>query len=268
MIAKVITYGARLQSMMVPDTHGKAADVVLGYPDIGGYLLDPAYLGATIGRWANRIAGATFPLSGKEFALASNDGPNLLHGGTRGFDSRLWTVEDHHAGESPTAVLSLVSPDGEEGFPGELRVTAIFTLDSEGRLTVDYEAVCDRATMVNLTHHSYWNLVGEASGRDAREQELTILADAFLPIRKGGIPTGEFRGVASTPVRFSRASPASGEWLRGRSAVAGCGWLRSLLECCWRGDGGTAPSGHPARSGFGAGRRSVVRPARPPVLWR
>lgn len=201
-VAKVITYGARLQSMFVPDAFGNVADVVLGYPALGGYLSDSAYLGATVGRWANRIAGAKFSLGEEEFSLAGNDGLNSLHGGEQGFDSRLWTVEDYRGGESATAVLSLTSADGEEGFPGQVQAKAIFTLDSEGRLTVEYRAVSDRATMLNLTHHSYWNLAGEASDRDAREQQLTINADAFLPIREGGIPTGEFRDVAGTAFDF------------------------------------------------------------------
>ncbi|QWC56118.1 galactose-1-epimerase [Erythrobacter sp. 3-20A1M] len=203
-VARVITYGARLQSMLVPDAAGGVADVVLGYPDLAGYLSDPAYLGATVGRWANRIAGAKFSLGGEEFVLTSNDGPNSLHGGTQGFDSRLWTVESHSGGESATAVLSLFSPDGEEGFPGDVRVRAVFTLDREDGLTVEYEAVSDRSTILNLTHHSYWNLAGEASDRDARGQELTIDSDAFLPIRPGGIPTGEFRDVAGTPFDFGQ----------------------------------------------------------------
>ncbi|MEL7691127.1 aldose epimerase family protein [Citromicrobium bathyomarinum] len=201
-VACIITYGARLQSLVVPDSKGHSADVVLGFSDLGGYLSDPNYLGATVGRWANRIADAEFSLDGERFTLRANDRGNSLHGGERGFSSQLWEIVDR--GEDCAMVaMALTSPDGEEGFPGAVSAKATFTLDSAGRLTIDYEAVSDRRTILNLTHHSYWNLAGEASGRDAREQLLEIRASHFLPIRPGGIPTGELRAVADTSFDFT-----------------------------------------------------------------
>ncbi len=200
--ARFITYGARLQSLVVPDAKGNLADVVLGYPDLDGYLSDPNYLGATVGRWANRIANAGFSLDGEHFTLRPNDKENSLHGGECGFSSQLWEIVDR-GDDCAMVAMALTSPDGEEGFPGEVSARATFTLDSAGRLAIDYEAVSDRRTILNLAHHSYWNLAGEASGRDAREQFLQIRAAHFLPIQRGGIPTGERRAVVDTPFDFT-----------------------------------------------------------------
>ncbi|HET6805936.1 MAG TPA: aldose epimerase family protein [Frateuria sp.] len=205
--ARVIAYGASLQSLSVPDREGHLADIVLGYPTLKGYLDQPQYFGATVGRYANRIARGRFVLDGKTYQVPVNNGPNSLHGGTRGFDKVLWTVAGtHHDASKASVTLSYVSPDGDMGYPGTLSVTATYTLDDRDQLSIAYRATTDRPTIVNLSNHAYWNLSGEGSG-SVMDERLTIPADAFLPVDAGSIPTGEIRPVAGTPFDFRRAKP-------------------------------------------------------------
>ena len=202
--ARVIAYGASLQSVSAPDRDGHLADIALGYPTLKGYLEKPQYFGATVGRYANRIAKGRFALDGRTYQLPVNDGPNSLHGGTRGFDKVLWTVAAvNHDADKASVTLTYVSPDGDMGYPGKLSVTAVYTLDDQDRLSIEYRATTDKPTLVNLSNHAYWNLSGEGSG-SVMEQRLTIAGDAFLPVDAGSIPTGEIRQVAGTPFDFRK----------------------------------------------------------------
>jgi aldose 1-epimerase len=183
---RVLSYGGIVQSVEVPDRDGRTADVVLGFADLDGYLTHPEpYLGALIGRYANRIAHARFPLDGLTYALEPNNAPNSLHGGVHGFDKRVWEVEPVEHGLR----LSRVSPHGEEGFPGRLEVSATYTLDASGALRFVYEAVVDAPTVVNLTNHSYFNL-GGAGGGAAGDHELRLAASRYTPVDADLIPTG------------------------------------------------------------------------------
>jgi aldose 1-epimerase len=201
MRVRVLTYGATIQLLDVPDRHGQVADVVLGYADLAGYLSGTAYFGSTVGRYANRIAAARFTLGGEEHRLGANDGPHHLHGGEAGFNARLWDVEVAESGEVGRLVLAYRSPDGEEGYPGALEVRATFTLGSANELAIDYEARADQATIVNLTGHSYFNLAGEGAST-ILDHVLTIPADACTPSDAALIPTGELRPVDGTPFDF------------------------------------------------------------------
>ena len=203
----VLTLGATIQSVIVPDRNGFFADVTLGYPHAADYCNDPHYLGATIGRVANRVAGGRFPLDGQSVQVTCNDGANSLHGGTQGFDKRCWTIADRRGGERPGVTLRLVSPHLDQGYPGTLTVTADFVLEPDNRLTIDYRAATDRATMVNLTSHAYWNLHGENAARGALDHLLEIPADSFLAIDAAAIPTGEIVPVAGSPFDFRLATP-------------------------------------------------------------
>ncbi|MBO1333055.1 aldose epimerase family protein [Streptomyces sp. VRA16 Mangrove soil] len=197
---RVLTYGGIVQSVEVPDRSGGVADIVLGFPDLDGYLAHPEpYLGALVGRYANRIAGGRFTLDGQEYTLARNNEPNSLHGGERGFDKRVWAAE-------PFGVcgvrLSRVSPDGEEGFPGRLDVTVTYELEAGGALRISYEAGTDAPTIVNLTNHTYWNLGGAGAGNAAGGHELRIDAGRVSAVDENLIPVGEPRDVAGTPFDF------------------------------------------------------------------
>ncbi|CAL9439420.1 aldose epimerase family protein [Streptomyces sp. enrichment culture] len=196
---RVLSHGGIVQSAEVPDRTGRTADVVLGFPDLDGYLAHPEpYLGALIGRYANRIAGGRFPLEGRTYALETNDGPNSLHGGARGFDRRVWDVTPVEDGVR----LSRVSPHGEEGFPGRLEVSATYTLLASGALRIAYEAVTDAPTVVNLTNHSYFNLAGSG---DAGGQELRLAASRYTPVDADLIPAGSPEDVAGTRFDFRAA---------------------------------------------------------------
>lgn len=197
--ARVLPFGATLQSLVVPDRNGRGGDVVLGYDDIQSYRDRPAWFGVTVGRYANRIAGGRFMLDGREHVLEINNAPNHLHGGSDGFDKRLWDVVAVTADDAGArAVLSLVSADGDAGYPGTLRATATYTLTDDA-LTIDYAATTDAPTIVNLTNHAFFDLGGAGA---ALQHELTIHADRFLPVDAGSIPTGERRAVAETPFDF------------------------------------------------------------------
>ena len=195
--AELATWGATLTSLRVPDASGRIADVVLGFDALQDYVGVHPYWGGVIGRFANRIARGRFTLDGREYRLACNDGPNHLHGGIRGFDRRLWTAEAGTQGGSARAIFSRVSADGEEGYPGRLEVRVTFTLGDRS-LRVDYEARTDRPTVVNLTHHPYFDLSGGV-GPGILDHSLTVDADAFLPVDETLIPTGGPRPVEGTP---------------------------------------------------------------------
>ncbi|MFJ4831308.1 aldose epimerase family protein [Streptomyces sp. NPDC088747] len=199
---RVLTYGGIVQSVEVPDREGRTTDVVLGFPDLAGYLAHPEpYFGALVGRYANRIAGGRFPLDGPTYHLAQNNGTNSLHGGERGFDKRVWDAQPVEHGVR----LSRTSPHGEEGFPGSLEVSATYTLDVVGTvpaLRIAYEAVTDAPTVVNLTNHTYWNLSGSGS---AGGHELRLAASRLTPVDEDLIPTGEFLDVAGTRFDFRAA---------------------------------------------------------------
>jgi aldose 1-epimerase len=202
MEVRAITYGGIILSLRVPDRAGKLGDVVLGYDAIDGYLKASPYFGSIIGRYGNRIARGRFTLDGKEYTLAANNGPNALHGGLKGFDKVIWRAEPFEKDEGVGVVFSYTSPDGEEGYPGKLEATVTYTLDDANKLTFDYRAVTDKATPVNLTQHSYFNLAGDGKG-DILGHELMLKAKSFTPVDSTLIPTGEIRSVAGTPFDFT-----------------------------------------------------------------
>ncbi len=197
----VTTYGAALVSLDVPDRSGARRDVVLGFDTLADYETQTAFLGATIGRYANRIGGSRFTLNGREYPLPANEGPNQLHGGF-GFDKRIWAYEEVQGGVK----LSLTSPDLDQGFPGELKAAVTYTLTGSA-LTISYSAVSDRDTLCNLTNHSYFNLNGQGSGT-AMDHVLQLNASAFTPVSDSAcIPTGELRPVEGTPMDFRSPTP-------------------------------------------------------------
>ncbi|MEV0008507.1 aldose epimerase family protein [Streptomyces sp. NPDC047973] len=202
-VVRVLTYGALVQSVEVPGRDGVRAEVALGLPDVKAYETYPSpYFGATVGRYANRIAGGSFVLDGVTHRVTSNEGRNTLHGGTRGFDKRVW-----EAREVPDGVrLSLVSEDGDEGFPGCLSASVTYTLDEDGALRIGYRATTDAPTVVNLTNHTYWNLAGAAGG-SALGQELRLAAGRITPADGESLPTGDFLPVEGTRYDFREAKP-------------------------------------------------------------
>jgi aldose 1-epimerase len=197
---KAIGYGGIITSLKVPDRSGKLDDIVLGFDRLDDYLKDHPFFGAIIGRYGNRIAKGQFTLDGQTYKLATNNGPNHLHGGTKGFDKVPWKVEP--AGKN-ALTFSRVSADGEEGYPGNLRVQVTYTLTDKNELQVDYLATTDKATPVNLTQHSYFNLAGQASG-DILGHQLMLNADRYTPVDETLIPTGKLAPVAGTPFDFTK----------------------------------------------------------------
>lgn len=202
MRARILSYGAILQAVEVPDNKGTVADITLGYSDMRGYLTAPNYFGATVGRYANRIKAGRFTLDGHPYTLATNDKTNALHGGRKGFDKHLWRIVEATSGASAHVTLAYTSPDGEEGYPGELKVTATYTLNDANELSLEYRATTTKPTVVNITNHSFWNLGGEASQRSIYDAVLTIPAETTTPVDATLIPTGQFRSVAGTPLDF------------------------------------------------------------------
>jgi len=200
---RAISYGAIIVSLHVPDREGRLDDVVLGHDDLEGYLAKPAYFGALVGRYGNRIAGGRFTLDGRTYTLATNNGPNHLHGGVRGFDKQLWKAEPFEKPGATGIVFTRVSPDGEEGYPGNLDVRVTYTLTDGNEVSFEYLATTDKPTVVNLTQHSYFNLAGDGK-RDVLGHELTIDADRFTPVDKTLIPTGVLAPVAATPFDFRK----------------------------------------------------------------
>ncbi|MFJ3716402.1 aldose epimerase family protein [Streptomyces sp. NPDC090057] len=203
---KVLSYGGVVQTLEVPDARGRHANVVAGFADLDDYAAKSPYFGALIGRYGNRIGKGRFTLDGKDYQLSVNDGVNSLHGGAKGFDKRVWDVEPFTDGSDVGLRLYYTSADGEMGYPGTLRSKVTYTLTRRGEWRVDYEATTDRATVVNLTSHVYWNLAGEGGGT-IEDHELTIAAARYTPTDSGLIPTGELARVAGTPFDFRRAKP-------------------------------------------------------------
>ena len=200
--ASVLTWGGILRTLWVPTKDGSTVDVLLGMDTVGDYLQQDKYLGALIGRYANRIGGASFDLGGKIYPLAANDGPNSLHGGPGGFDRQMWTVENQ---TEDSVTLTLESPDGQEGYPGNLSVRVVYLLDGDG-LHIRYEAKTDGDTICNLTNHAYFNLSGHSSG-PVTDQEIQIFADRYTPTLPGSIPTGEIAPVDGTPMDLRVSQP-------------------------------------------------------------
>ncbi len=202
--AKVITYGATLAELHVPDKNGKMGDVVLGFDNLEGYTTGPhPYFGATIGRYGNRIAKGKFTLDGKEYQLAINNAPNTLHGGPTGFDKRVWKAERLEAKDGAAVRFTYLSKDGEENYPGNLRVSVTYTLTNTNELKLVYTAETDKDTVLNLTNHSYFNLAGAGSG-DMLKHVLYLNADNYTPVDATLIPTGEIAPVAGTPLDFRK----------------------------------------------------------------
>ncbi|MGW6257198.1 aldose epimerase family protein [Streptomyces sp. NPDC055085] len=201
---KVLSYGGIVQSLEIPDRHGRYRNVVLGFAGLDDYVAKSPYFGALIGRYGNRIAQGRFTLDGTTHQLSVNDGVNSLHGGAQGFDKRVWDVAGFTSGTDVGLVLRYTSADGEMGYPGTLRTKVTYTLNRHGDWRVDYAATTDRATVVNLTSHVYWNLAGEGSG-SIYDHELEIAAARYTPVDAGLIPTGELARVAGTPFDFRRA---------------------------------------------------------------
>jgi len=206
MALRVTDYGGIILTLLVPDKNGRLDDVVLGYDSLTGYLRSSPYFGALIGRYGNRIAHGRFTLDGKTYTLATNNGPNHLHGGLRGFDKVVWDVAPFEHPDSVGLVLRYTSPNDEEGYPGTLRTTVTYTLTSANELVFDYSATTDRATPVNLTQHSYFNLAGDGKG-DILGHVVTLNADRFTPVDSTLIPTGELKSVAGTPFDFRKPTP-------------------------------------------------------------
>jgi len=203
--ARITNYGGIVVSLMVPDRQGNFSDIVLGYDSLASYVKATPYFGALIGRYGNRIGNAKFTLNGTSYQLAANDGPNTLHGGLKGFDKVVWDADPDSGGPGASLKLRYMSKDGEEGYPGNLSVTVVYSLTDSNQLRIEYTATTDKPTVLNLTHHSYFNLSGAGRG-DILGHELTINADRFTPIDAGLIPTGDIRNVEGTPVDFRRAS--------------------------------------------------------------
>ena len=199
----ITTYGGIVVSLTAPDREDNYADVVLGFDDLDGYLAGHPYFGALVGRYGNRIAKGKFTLDGKEYTLATNNGENALHGGIVGFDKKVWRARGAVNRMGVSLALNLKSEDGEEGYPGNLEVKVVYTLTNDDELKIEYSAKTDKATPVNLTNHSYFNLAGQGTG-DILGHELMINGDRFTPVDKGLIPTGELKPVEGTPFDFRR----------------------------------------------------------------
>jgi aldose 1-epimerase len=198
----ITNYGGIVVSLRTADRTGRLADVVLGHDNLDGYLKVHPYFGAIIGRYGNRIGKGQFRLEGKDYKLATNDGANHLHGGIKGFDKAVWKAR---SSGSNAIELTYLSKDGEEGYPGNLSVKVTYALNDSGELRIDYEASTDRATVINLTNHSYFNLAGQGEG-DVLNHRVTLHADRFTPVDSGLIPTGELRPVRGTPFDFTRGA--------------------------------------------------------------
>jgi aldose 1-epimerase len=201
--ARIMTYGGIVVSLKVPDRKGNLGDIVLGYDGLEGYLQNNSpYFGALIGRYGNRIGKGKFSLGGHQYRLATNNGENHLHGGVKGFDKIVWDATEVKSHEDAGLALTYLSKDGEEGYPGNLSVAVVYTLTHNNELRIDYTATTDKETVVNLTNHSYFNLVGSG---DILTHQLMISGDRFTPVDQGLIPTGELRSVKGTPMDFTQA---------------------------------------------------------------
>lgn len=201
---RLITFGAAIQSIFTPDRDGRLADVVLGREDLAGYLAVRRFLGATVGRYANRIANGTFELDGARFHLPTNDGTNALHGGLSGFDRKPWTITAIGENPAPFVTLSYVSPDGEVGYPGTLKTDITYRITGGTGLSLEFAAVTDKPTVVNLTNHSFFNLAGVESGGGILDHQVMIAADSYLPVSAAGIPLGAPDKVDAAPFDFRK----------------------------------------------------------------
>ena len=204
--AKITNYGGIVTSLQVPDRNGNLADIVLGYDTLDKYIKASPYFGAIVGRYGNRIAKGKFTLNNFEYTLATNDGENHLHGGIKGFDKVIWNAETIEEDNGPAVKLTYLSKDGEEGYPGNLNCTVIYTLTNDDEFKISYEAETDKPTVLNLTHHGYFNLAGHNSG-DILGHELMLNANHFTPVDEGLIPTSEIKSVKDTPMNFTKPMP-------------------------------------------------------------
>lgn len=202
--ARVLTYGATLQSLIAPDRDGKMADVVLGHDTVGEYESKQDFFGVTVGRFANRIAKGRFTLDGKTYQLPLNNGANTLHGGGNGFDRKNWKVQSVTNGTNASVVLSHTSPDGDSGYPGEVTATVIYTLDDQGSLTIAFSATTTKPTIINMTNHALFNMAGHCAPQGAMSQRLTMPASRYTPVDETLIPTGELAPVKGTPFDFTK----------------------------------------------------------------
>ncbi len=261
---RAMTYGGIITSLRIPDRSGVLGDIVLGFDRLDEYLKESPYFGAIIGRYGNRIAGGRFTLDGRSYALPTNNGPNHLHGGRKGFDKAVWQAVPSTSGAAVT--FSRTSPDGEEGYPGNLQVRVSYTLTDRNELIIDYHATTDKPTPINLTQHTYFNLTGDVAG-DILGHELTIRADRFTPVDATLIPTGELAPVQGTPFDFRKPTAIGARIDQPNEQLVQRQGLRSQL------------GPEPERPGAGAGRprrRAEVGPhprhrddaAGPAVLYR
>ena len=233
----VMSYGGIVTRLLAPDRDGERADIVLGHRHLESYLMGTPYFGAIVGRYGNRIASGRFALEGIDYDLAVNNGPNHLHGGLAGFDKVVWTAAPYSNETEAGVVLSYVSPDGEEGYPGDLSVQVTYALTADGDLRIDYEATTDAPTVVNLTHHGYWNLAGHGAG-NILEHELALNASRFTPVDATLIPTGELRDADGTPFDF-REPTAIGARIEvdDEQLAFGGGYDHNFVLDGWNGDG-------------------------------
>lgn len=206
LVVKLIDYGATVVAVETPDKNGKLENITLSFPTLEGYTQRHPYFGSTVGRYGNRIAKGKFTIDGQEYTLATNNGPNHLHGGKVGFDAVMWKAEEVKTDDSVGVKFSYLSKDGEEGYPGNLQVTVTYSLTAADELRIDYTATTDKATHVNLTNHNYWNLGGASSG-SILKHELMIAADKYLPIDATAIPTGSPAEVKGTALDFTKSTP-------------------------------------------------------------
>jgi aldose 1-epimerase len=204
LVVKITDYGGIVTEIQAPDRDGKLDNVVLGFDSLDNYLAGHPFFGAIAGRYANRIAKGKFTLDGKEYTLATNNGPNHLHGGAVGFDKRIWQAEPVESATAPGLKLTYTSKDGEEGYPGNLTATVTYTLTDKNALDIRYEATTDKPTVLNLTNHSYFNLHGRESGRDVKDHVFVIHADRYTAVDDTLIPTGELAAVKGTPLDFTK----------------------------------------------------------------
>ncbi|AOR76498.1 aldose epimerase family protein [Novosphingobium resinovorum] len=207
--ATILTFGATLWKLNAPDRDGKTADVLVAYDKLSDFETRPNFWGATIGRYGNRIADGKFTLDGKTYQLPGNDHGQSLHGGGKGFDVQNWKLESVKSGKVATAVFSLVSPDGDSGYPGTVKAKVTYSLDESGNLQIVFDATTDKPTVLNMTNHAIFNMAGEGSERDAMTNVLTLPASKYTPVNEKLIPTGELRAVEGTPFDFRNGKPVA-----------------------------------------------------------
>ncbi|MFN3945832.1 MAG: aldose epimerase family protein [Allosphingosinicella sp.] len=261
MVVRFLNYGGIITAIEVPDRDGRVENVALGFADLDDYAhRNGDYFGALVGRYAGRIADARFTLDGREYRLSANDGPHALHGGSAGFEKRLWEVRPFEQDGAAGAVLRYVSPAGEQGFPGELEVEVTYTLLPSNELRIDFEARTDAPTVLNLTSHGYFNLAGAGSGT-VLDHLLEIAADSYAETNEGGIPTGRFNPVAGTPFDFTSARPTRAQQSADHPQMEG----RRGFNHSWilGGDGGLAQAA--TLSDPASGRRLDVLTTEPSI---